>query len=339
MTHERSLSIPADEGRIQCRVCPRECILAEGKAGWCHTRTNRGGHLTSLTYGQLADLQIDWIEEKALYHFHPGSRVLALGTPGCTLECPFCQNWEISQALRLGLSDPRPVVIRSPKQVVREACDRKCRALVWTFTEACVALEFVLDVAEQAHEWGLLNVIVSNGYMTARTRETLGPWADGVRIDLKGPDDRFYQTILGAAIGPVWETIAFFRQQGIWIEISTVIIPGLTDSHLAVGTLANTILRLAGPDTPWHLMRFLPAYRLSRMPPASLETMRLARRVALDSGLRYVYISNVPGVEERSSFCPQCGALLARRGVGTFSPLPVRCRCGQRVAGRGLAPV
>ena len=336
---DHTLCKDLDNGTLQCLVCPRQCILPPGGEGWCHVRANYGGQLVPLTYGQLVDLHAGILEEKALYHFYPQLRVLGLGAMGCTLDCAFCQNWEIAHGLRLGSIEPVKTSLTSPEDVIEEAQREACGGLGFTYTEPCASIEYALDVMSLAREYDLFNVWVSSGYLSSLTRARVFPFLDAIRIDLKCAQDTLYQDLTGGTVGPVLDTISSVREYGIWLEVSTVVIPGMTDTPETVRALAEVVLRLAGSATPLHLMRFLPAYRLSTWPPASLETMRQARRVALDCGLQYVYISNIPGIRERDTFCPQCGKVLVRRTAGSHLRLPERCQCGLPIGGIGLEPV
>ncbi|MGA2082408.1 MAG: AmmeMemoRadiSam system radical SAM enzyme [Holophaga sp.] len=301
-----------EDGRAECGVCPRRCRLRPGQRGFCGIRGNLDGTLVLLAYGRASGFCIDPIEKKPLNHFLPGTPVLSFGTAGCNLGCRFCQNWDLSHS-----RDPEALLAPAPPEAVaRAARARGCRSVAFTYNEPVVAHEYCVDTALACREQGVRTVAVSAGYQCAGPREELCRHLDAANIDLKGFSDAFYRRLCGARLQPVLETLEYLRRETrVWLEITTLVIPGANDAPAELAALADWIVDRLGPDVPLHFSAFHPAWKLLDVPPTPLATLREARRIARDRGLRHVYLGNVPGREGADTHCRACGHLLiGRRG-------------------------
>jgi len=272
-------------------------------------RENTGGILYSLVYGKLISMNIDPIEKKPLFHFYPGSTSMSIATAGCNFKCKHCQNYEISQYPRKHTNIPGENV--SPEQVVNAAVRAGCKSISYTYTEPTIFFEFAYDCARLAHERGIKNVFVSNGYTSPEAVKEIAPYLDGNDIDLKGSDE-FYRNICGARLKPVLDTITLMKELGVWVEVTTLIIPSHNDSE---ESLTSIIEFIKSVDTaiPWHVSQFYPTFELLDQPRTPVETLRWAREKGLKKGLKYVYEGNVPGEGGENTYCPECGELLIER--------------------------
>ena len=335
MTREALLWEPLEGGKAGCRLCAHRCVVEPGRRGVCGVRENRGGRLETLVYGEAVAAHVDPIEKKPLYHFLPGSKALSVAAAGCNFRCGFCQNWQISQAPRRpggGLAgEPFP-----PEAVVRAALDRGCRSVSYTYTEPTVFFEYALDTARLAREAGLLNSFVTNGYMTAEALETVAPWLDAANVDLKAFKDATYRKVCGARLEPVLESIRRMRGLGIWVEVTTLVVPGLNDGADELEAIARFVASV-GPEVPWHVSRFHPDFEYTQAPPTPVAALRAAVEAGRRSGLRHIYVGNLPGEGEDTS-CASCGAaLIRRRGFAVIENVlrGSRCpACGAALAGR-----
>ncbi|MCU0586696.1 MAG: AmmeMemoRadiSam system radical SAM enzyme [Syntrophobacteraceae bacterium] len=322
---------------VECFLCAQRCTIKPGKRGRCAVRQNDGGILHSLVYDQLIAQHVDPIEKKPLFHFRPGSRSYSIATAGCNFRCLFCQNADISQLPREQHLIPGRRVPAA--DVVGEASRSGCTTISYTYTEPTVFMEYALDVARIARGAGMGNVFVSNGYMTAEAMEVLAPLLDAANIDLKAFSDEFYREQCGAHLQPVLDTLRLMKGCGIWVEVTTLLIPGLNDDPGELRQLARYLVSL-GPEIPWHVSRFHPTYRLLDRRPTPVETLRMARRIGLEEGLHYVYTGNVPGDEGESTYCHSCGEVLIERfGFSTrFRGVEngVCIGCGMAMAGVGI---
>ena len=314
-----------DGGRVSCFLCAHRCVIDVGKTGICGVRRNAGGRLMTLAYGEAVAANADPIEKKPLFHYLPGSTSLSLAAAGCNFRCSFCQNWRISQAMKEdGPGNPGAFSL-SPEDAVGEAVARGCRSMSYTYTEPTVFYEYARDTARLARKRGLGNVFVTNGYQTAEVLEDAAAWLDAANVDLKFFEDRTYRKICGARLEPVCETIRHLFRLGIWIEVTTLVVPGLNDSEEELGRIAGFIAGI-DPGIPWHVSRYHPDYRYDRAPPTPPAVLHRARDLGKEAGLRYVYMGNVPG-EGEDTLCHACGVLLvARRG---FLVLDLRIRDGR----------
>jgi len=300
---------PLDDGRIHCCLCAHECRIGPDQFGICGVRQNKKGKLYTLVYGEPIAAHLDPIEKKPLYHFLPQSRSYSIATIGCNFRCGFCQNWQISQMnKRDHRADGIPAV--SPEEIVAQAVDYQAKSISYTYTEPTIFFEYAYDIARLAHDHKLANIFVTNGYMTPAALKKIRTPLDAANVDLKSFRDDFYKNTCGARLEPVLETIRQMHRMNIWLEITTLVIPGLNDSDEELRQIAGFI---AGVDVniPWHISRFHPDHHLTTSGTTPLETLERAKKIGTDEGLRYVYLGNVPAGTD--TFCPECGALLIKR--------------------------
>ena len=332
------LAVPQDDGAVRCGVCSHRCLVRPGRRGICGVRENRGGALVATAYGRVVAEALDPIEKKPLFHVAPGSTAWSIATPGCPFHCTFCQNWEIAQGPRLGLD--LPVRRLAPQDVVQQALALGADAVAYTYVEPTVFLEFALDVGRLVRAAGLRNLWITDGYATPEAIELLAGFVDAANVDLKSFDERFYHRLCGARLAPVLEAILAMRAAGIWLEITTLVIPGQNDSPGELGAIAGWIAEHLGRETPWHVSRFHPAFRMSDVPPTPLPALRRAAQIGREAGLAHVYVGNAPELQAEDTWCVGCGTLLVeRRGYRAKSHLTAQgaCpACGRRMAGVGL---
>ncbi|MDR3640963.1 MAG: AmmeMemoRadiSam system radical SAM enzyme [Humidesulfovibrio sp.] len=315
---------------VQCRLCNHFCSIPDGGRGICAVRQNQAGTLYTLVYGLPAAISVDPVEKKPLYHFLPGTRIFSFGTMGCNLSCSFCQNAQLSQSPRLG--QPIRGHNLTPEALVSAALDSGSKSIAYTYSEPTVFLELVEDTALLARARGLKNVLVTNGFMSPESLDALGPADTGpiqaANVDLKAFTEAFYKDQCGARLAPVLKNLKHMRELGWWLELTTLLIPGLNDGPDELAELAAFIVRELGPDTPWHLSRFHPEYRLLDRPVTPTETLTMARDVGHAAGLRYVYIGNASGPGFGDTRCGSCGeVVLERDGFAVRGSLP-EGRCG-----------
>lgn len=303
----------AKDENIRCGLCNHHCVIPPGKRGICGVRENRDGELISLVYGRLVSRNSDPVEKKPLFHFLPGSISFSIATVGCNFRCKHCQNWQISQYPHLYNGDivGEPV---SPEEVVSDAQGSGARSIAYTYVEPTIFYEMARETGELAHSQGIKNIFVSNGYMAPDVSRALKNVLDGINIDLKAFTDRFYKEICGARLQPVLDNIKLMYELGVWVEVTTLIIPGWNDSEHELRDIARFI-RSISPGIPWHVSAFYPTYKLMDAPPTSAETLIRAREIGLEEGLWFVYQGNIPGAGGEDTNCPVCGtALIRRRG-------------------------
>jgi len=299
--------LPGD--RVRCRLCAHYCVIGDGRRGVCQMKENRDGTLYTLVYGHPVAQGVDPIEKKPLFHFEPGSHAYSIATSGCNFRCRWCQNWALSQVTR-----PRQISAREesgPAQIVKAARGTGCQSIAYTYTEPTVFFEYAYDTARLGHEAGLANIFVTNGYMSGETLKLLEPYLDAANVDLKAFRDETYQRYVGARLQPVLDSLNTMRQQGIWLEVTTLVIPGINDDPAELRNLAGFIADELGVDTPWHVSRFFPAHKMADVPPTPAAVLRRAREIGRQAGLRYVYIGNL--LDEENTYCYECRALLIRR--------------------------
>jgi pyruvate formate lyase activating enzyme len=313
-------------GRVRCHTCLRRCVILPGGRGWCHTRENRDGVLSSLIYGRVASLSLNPIEKKPVFHFLPGTRWLSLGSLGCNFRCPGCQNWELAHAdLDENLKHTRYV---SPEELVALAVHQRAAGISWTFNEPVLWLEYILDTVPLARQAGLYTNIVTNGALTSDAVDALGPHLDVYRVDVKGFYDRTYEVLahLKEAETIRQAAVQARRRWGMWVEVVTNIIPGVNDDTATLEGIAHWLATDLGPDFPWHVTRFHPAFIFQDRPATPLQTLLRAHAIGKAKGLKYCYLGNVPGHELENTYCPRCQALLIRRNI--FEVLENRLRAG-----------
>jgi len=295
---------------VTCELCPRACVIPEGAAGDCRVRVNLGGKLRATTYGRPSAVHIDPMEKKPLYHFHPGALIFSLATAGCNLHCLNCQNWQLSQR---GGEEMEQIYRAEPAEVVAAAQAERCRAIAYTYSDPIVFYEYVEDTATLARAAGLTNVFVTAAYINREPLRRLCRVLDATNADLKAFDDGFYRRVNGGTLKPVLDALVTFRQEGVWVEVTNLVIPTLNDDLAMIRRMSRWIAAEMGVDTPLHFSRFTPQYRMRNLPPTPTQTLERARNEARDVGLRYVYIGNVLGDEGSTTRCPRDGTLHIRR--------------------------
>jgi len=325
-----------DGGRIQCDLCPRDCRLHEGQRGACFVRQMVDGKMVLTTYGRSSGFCIDPIEKKPLNHFYPGSSVFSFGTAGCNLACKFCQNWDISKSRDMD----RLMDAASPDDIAATAASHGCRSVAFTYNDPVIFAEYAMDTAEACHARGLATVAVTAGYISPDARRDFYAVMDAANVDLKGFTEDFYVHQTGAHLAPVLDTLLYLHHETqVWVEITTLLIPGLNDSDEEITALSKWIATELGPDVPLHFTAFHPDYKLDQLPPTPPTTLRHARQIARDAGLHYVYTGNVHDPEGGTTYCPGCGQAVIQRDW--YAILSYRLdtqgactACGHRLAGR-----
>ena len=332
---------PTGDGRIQCDVCPRDCTLHDGQRGLCYVRQRVGDALLLTAWGHPSGLCIDPIEKKPLHHFYPGTSVLSFGTVGCNLSCKFCQNWDMTRAREL---DARTEEV-TPAAIADAAVSAGCRSVAFTYNDPTIFLEYAVDVADACHAAGLATVAVTAGYLHDAARRDLYAHIDAANVDLKAFDDDFYFRVTGARLEPVLDTLVYLVHEArVWTEVTTLLIPGHNDDDAQLRRLTAWVARELGPEVPLHFSAFHPSHRMLDVPPTPPATLRRARAIARDAGLRHVYTGNVRDVEGATTYCTGCGeALIERDGyrlLGYRLDARGACeRCHTPLAGRwGSAP-
>ncbi|MFN8179645.1 MAG: AmmeMemoRadiSam system radical SAM enzyme [bacterium] len=298
------------DGRVQCDLCPRGCRLHEGQRGLCFVRARQDDAIVLTTWGRSSGFCVDPIEKKPLNHFLPGTAVLSFGTAGCNLACKFCQNWDISKSREIDtLADGA-----TPDEIAAAAVRLDCRSVAFTYNDPVVFHEWAIDVAQACRTRGLRTVAVTAGYQSPEPRAEMYRWIDAANVDLKAFTEDFYFKVTGAHLQPVLETLEYLRREtDVWLEITTLLIPGLNDSDAELDALARWVAEKLGVDVPLHFTAFHPDWRMLDVPSTSPAALTRARRLALANGLRYVYTGNVHDEEGGSTFCASCGAKLIGR--------------------------
>ena len=278
-----------DDGRVECLLCPHHCHVNEGRTGICRSRRNEGGVLVSEVYGRPCSLAIDPIEKKPLYHFHPGTKCLSIACTGCNFRCLNCQNYEISQATpsAVGHYD------LSPEAIIELCIEHRCPGIAYTYTEPLTYLEYITDTARLAHEAGLWNILVTAGYVCQEPLKDLLPYLDAANIDLKSFSDDIYVKVSGGHLQPVLDTILAMRDAGVWIELTNLVIPGINDDMPMIRQMCQWIVSNGLADNPLHFSRFFPRYKMQDIPPTPVQTLKAAKEIALEKGIRHVYLGNV----------------------------------------------
>jgi pyruvate formate lyase activating enzyme len=330
--HPATLFEPLDGGKVRCTACARYCTIPAGSHGFCFVRKNEGGRLVLLSYGKASAVQVDPVEKKPLSHFHPGARVFSIGTVGCNWRCLYCQNAEISQEREVS---GRPL---SPRAAVEGAERYGCAGVTFTYNEPTIFLEYALDVIDAAHRAGLFSNFVTNGYMTPEAVGALGGHLDAVSVDFKGSGEpgflRKYITAKGPE--PIRETMVQLKEKGVHVEVTDLIVPEVGESVDATRSLARYVVDRMGPDTPFHLLRFHPDYKMLDLPETPVRTLEKLHAIVRAEGLKFVYLGNVWGHPLEHTYCPGCGAIAIRRFGFTIQQWNLdrqhRCRvCGERI--------
>jgi pyruvate formate lyase activating enzyme len=324
------------ENKVICRLCYHQCIISPNARGTCGVRENRGGKLYSLVYGRLIACHIDPIEKKPLFHFYPSSSSYSIATVGCNFRCLHCQNYSISQYSHFHKDIEGEFFFAD--EVVKEAKASRCKSISYTYTEPTIFLEFAYDCMVLAQKENIKNVWVSNGYMTENVVKFIAPYLDAINVDLKG-DEEFYKKICGARLEPVMRNIRLLKELGVWVEVTTLIIPELNDSE---EYLRNTARFLVSIDQCiiWHVTQFYPTYQLLDKPRTSIDTLRKARDIGFQEGLKFVYTGNIPGEDGENTYCPNCKNLIIERFGYFINDIKIKdsscIYCGTLIDGVGL---
>jgi pyruvate formate lyase activating enzyme len=325
---------PLANGRLRCDLCPRGCTLSEGQRAFCFVRAARGGQVVLTSYGRSTGFCIDPIEKKPLNHFHPGSSILSFGTAGCNLGCRFCQNWDISKARQTD----RLSGAAYPEEIARAAVESGCRSVAFTYNDPVVFFEYAVDTARACHEHGIKTVAVTAGYVDGAARRAFFAEMDAANVDLKAFSERFYHELCFGHLQPVLDTLVYLkRETQVWLEITTLLIPGENDSEEEIARLCDWMVENLGPDVPLHFTAFHPDFKILDLPPTPPATLSRARQQARSAGLRHVFTGNVSDRDGQSTFCPACGALAIERDgyeLGEWNLRGNACAaCGAHVAG------
>ena len=335
--HEAKYWQLLDDHRVECRLCHQHCRIQPDTTGLCGVRWNNDGHLQALNYARPAARAVDPIEKKPLYHFLPGTRAYSLGTSGCNFRCLHCQNCEISQVAE-GLQPSRCPRVE-PDEVVNQALATGCSSIAYTYTEPTIFLEYAQDTARLGHEAGLKNIFVTNGYIMAEPLRDTAPYLDAANIDLKFFRDDHYRKVCGARLQPVLDSIRLYHELGIWIELTTLVIPGYNDDAEQLQALAGFIAEL-DPRIPWHVTAFHPTYKLQDVTATPREALLQAQAVGTEAGLKHIYLGNIIGKSE--TYCPECHAVVLSRGIDGSGANQIEdgcCpQCGSVVAGVWTSP-
>ena len=330
--HEASWYSKEPSGKLTCHLCPHGCTLGEGERGQCKIRLMKDGRLETVSYGRPCSLQLDPIEKKPLFHFLPGSSILSVASVGCNLHCINCQNWQISQAK----PEEAAAMELFPQDLVSLAKSRQSPSIAYTYTEPLVYYEYVRDAATQARASGLRNVLVTAGYINAKPLRELCRVIDAANVDLKGFSDETYRRLNGASLTPILKGLEVMKEEGVWLELGTLVVPGYSDNPAELKAMVKWIATCLGVGTPFHLLRFHPDYRLNNIPPTPVETLLYVKELASDAGLRHVYIGDVPGLAQQDTCCPACARILIRRSAYLVTENLLRdghCPCGAAVSG------
>ncbi len=323
---------PLKNNKVLCTLCPRFCKIGDGQNGFCFIRRNKGGKLYQTGYGTSTGFAIDPIEKKPLNHFLPGSPVLSFGTAGCNLGCRFCQNWNISKAR---LDEVRSLDNLTADQVVQLAIEKKCPSIAYTYNDPTIWGEWVMDIARIAREVGIKNVMVTAGYITPEAREEIYPLIDAANVDLKAFTETFYHKITFSHIAEVLDTISWLvNETDVWTEITNLIIPGHNDSMNEINEMVDWILKNVGDEVPTHFTAFHPDFKMMDTPPTPPETLTKARNLALEKGLKFVYVGNVHDMNGQTTYCPNCNKSLIVRNWQAIVKLGIngdKCDCGQKI--------
>lgn len=321
-----------EDKKLICKLCPHECRVADLERGTCGVRENNGGTYYTLVYGNPCSLNIDPIEKKPIYHFYPTTKSLSLATAGCNFVCKFCQNWEISQR--------RPEQVKSaklfPKQLVDIARQRWCKTISHTYTEPVIFFEYMLDCAIEGKKRGVPNLMISNGFIQEKPMRELCKYLGAVKIDLKAFTEKFYDEMCAGSLKPVLNTLTTLKDEGMWFEIVVLIIPTLNDSPKEISDMTKWIYKELGPNVPVHFSRYYPTFMLKNIPPTPPDTLFRCRKIAMNNGLKFVYVGNIMSDAE-NTYCPSCNKLLIERlryNVDIKAMKKNKCKhCGETIPG------
>jgi pyruvate formate lyase activating enzyme len=318
---------------VQCELCPRGCVIPEGRRGFCGVRENRNGTLYSLAYGKAVAVHLDPIEKKPFFHYLPRRNAFSIAAAGCNLKCKFCQNWEISQKL----PEEAAYTFMPPDELVRKARESGSPVIAYTYTEPTIFFEYMLETAKLAQEQGLKNVLHSNGYINEEPLRLLIRYIDAANIDLKAFDDDYYAQMTGGTLQPVLRSLKILKETGVHLEITNLILPGYNDSEGQIRRMCLWIKENLGSDVPVHFSRFFPTYKLAALNPTPVAVLEKIRQTAMDCGLKYVYIGNVAGHAGENTYCPKCNTIVVKRAgyiVTEINLIRGKCGvCGEKIEG------
>ncbi len=320
--------------KVKCLLCPRGCELGSGDRGDCLARMNVGGKLQTLVYGKPCAVHVDPIEKKPLFHYLPSSSSFSIATAGCNLHCMYCQNWEISQR------EPENTrnIDLPPQEVVNQAIAAKCRTIAYTYSDPVIFFEYAADTGRLAHKNNLLNVWVTAGYINPGPLKEAVSFVDAANIDLKGITEKFYETVPKGTLKPVLDTIVTMKREGVWVELTNLVVPTYNDTKEDFLRLCDWIVENVGVEVPLHFSRFWPMYQLKNLPPTPEETLTLARDIAISKGIHYTYVGNVPGHKGNNTYCPMCkNIVIARRGymILEYNIVEDKCKfCNHTIPGK-----
>jgi pyruvate formate lyase activating enzyme len=307
--HEAILYERQEENKVKCCLCARRCLISEEATGFCLVRKNQGGTLFTLNYGKAVSAGVDPISKKPLSHFNPGALVMSVAAAGCNFRCQFCDNWMISQDKEIA-GNPFP-----PEEIVKSAKENLCQGISYTYTEPTIFMEYAYDTAKLAREAGLFNTFVTNGYMTPEAVRTIAPYLDAATLDFKAAGDPdFYKSVSAVpSVEPIYESLKELKLNGVHIEITNLVVPKMGDSMDKIRAMAKWIKDYLGPDTPFHLLRFHPDYKMTTVPATDVKVMEQALLTAKNQGLSYVYLGNIPGHASENTYCPNCDTAVIKR--------------------------
>ena len=325
-----------EDGRLQCDLCPRDCKLHEGQRGACFVRARESNQMVLTTYGRSSGFCIDPIEKKPLNHFYPGSSVLSFGTAGCNLACKFCQNWDISKSRDMDRLQDQA----TPEAIASAARQHGCKSVAFTYNDPVIFTEYAMDVADACHALGVQTVAVTAGYVHPQARQDFFAKIDAANVDLKAFSEDFYFNLTGSHLQTVLDTLIYLRREtGVWVEITTLLIPGQNDSDAEISALCHWVFNELGAEVPLHFSAFHPAYRMPDIPATPPATLVRARNIALKQGLQHVYTGNVHNIEGDTTHCAQCAAPLIVRDWYLIKQYRLNSAggcpdCGAQLAGR-----
>lgn len=326
--HEAKFYKKLNNNIVQCQLCSHFCAIKNGNVGICRTRKNKDGKLYSLVYGYPIATNIDPIEKKPLYHFQPGSLSYSLGVLGCNFRCANCQNWDISQATDIE-NKVKNIDFVEPEKIVEEAIGNDCKSIAYTYTEPTIFTEYALDIMKLARENNIKNIWVSNGFMSKQCLDAILPYLDAINVDLKSIEDEFYKNICHARVKPILENLKTIKQEGVHLEITTLIIPSLSSNEEMLEKIADFIAAELDIDVPWHLSKFSPeiSWKLKDLPATGDDLIYRAYEIGKDTGLKYVYVGNIPGDQKENTYCSKCNELAVRRMGYYIERLDNKGRC------------
>lgn len=307
--HEAQFYETLADKSVRCGLCPRHCVVPDGRRGYCRVRENRGGRYVTLVYGRSCAANVDPIEKKPLFHVYPGSKAFSIATVGCNIHCKFCQNWDISQAN----PEDVPVPYRGPADIAAAAGSAGARTIAYTYSEPTIFYEYLADCARAGRERGIESVVVTNGFMAEAPQAKLLPLLKAVKVDLKAFTQSFYGDVCEGFLDPVLASLKRLAASGVWLEIVCLLIPTLNDSADETKRMSAWIVKELGPNVPVHFTRYHPMYRIKNLPPTPSETLLKARAIAMAEGCRFAYSGNVPGLEGQDTICPSCKKPVVRR--------------------------